>query len=374
MLRTYFGKDNMNYNFVRIPMDSCDFSLEHYEADSDENDEGLEHFSFSRTEKYIIPMLKDAEKAYGGKLKIMLSPWSPPAYMKTNAERNHGGKLRPCYYQRWAKYICRYIQAFESCGFHITMLTLQNEPKAVQSWDSCIFTAEEEKVFLRDYMWPELVRCHFEDIKIYIWDHNKERCFEWAEKIIDETTEDKVAGIALHWYSGDHFEALCMIRERFPNKELLLSEACIEFSKYSPSCNLLNAEKYAHDLIGNLNEGLQTFIDWNLVLDEMGGPNHVKNYCDAPFLYHIMEKHLEQREIQAYLNHFTHYIQPGMERIGLSRYTGKLEATAFKNEDKIIVVLLNQTEEELPAYIRIGDQCAYICLKPHSICTGRISE
>ena len=103
MLGEYFGQGKMKYRFVRIPVDSCDFSLSHYEADGDEADASFESFSFARVEKYILPMLADAEAAYGGRLEIMLSPWSPPAYMKTNGERNHGGKLKACYWKRWAE-------------------------------------------------------------------------------------------------------------------------------------------------------------------------------------------------------------------------------------------------------------------------------
>ena len=92
LLDTYFKKDEMGYRYVRISIDSCDFSLAHYEADGDENDADFAKFSFDRVEQYILPMLRDAEKACGGKLEIMLAPWSPPAYMKTTGERNHGGK------------------------------------------------------------------------------------------------------------------------------------------------------------------------------------------------------------------------------------------------------------------------------------------
>ena len=233
VLKQYFGTGNMQYNMVRIPIDSCDFSLEHYEADSEEADENFEHFSFERVEKYIIPFLDAAEKEYGKKLEIMLSPWSPPAYMKTNGERNHGGRLKPEYAARWAGYICRYIKEYRSRGYLVTRLTVQNEPKAVQPWDSCIYTAQEEKAFITDYLWPEMVKQGLDDIKLYIWDHNKERAFEWAEDIFDETTAKMIDGLAFHWYSGDHFEALRMIRERFPDKKLLLSEACIEYSKFS---------------------------------------------------------------------------------------------------------------------------------------------
>lgn len=372
MLAEYFGRDRMKYRFVRIPMDSCDFSLSHYEADGEEADGEFEYFSFQRVEQYILPMLMDAEEAYGGKLEIMLSPWSPPAYMKTNGERNHGGKLKRCYWKRWAEYICRYIQEYRGRGFRVTMLTLQNEPKAVQTWDSCIYTAEEEKVFLRDYVWPSLKAHGLEDIEVYIWDHNKERAFEWAETIIDGETDHMIAGIAFHWYSGDHFEALRMIRERFPNKKLLLSEACIEFSKYNPGDNLANAQKYAHDMIGNLNEGMSVFLDWNLVLNEVGGPNHVKNYCDAPYLFDTNEKKLAERELQSYIKHFSHFIEPGFVRIGLSKYTDRIEAAAFAKGNQIAVVFLNRTNEEIQSYLRIKDLCAEVPLPPKSILSGMI--
>lgn len=372
MLTEYFGKDNMKYRFVRIPIDSCDFSLAHYEAAGDEADAEFEKFSFERVEKYILPMLMDAEEVYSGKLEIMLSPWSPPAYMKTNGERNHGGKLKACYWKRWAEYICRYIEEYRSRGFRVTMLTLQNEPKAVQTWDSCIYTAQEEKVFLRDYVWPSLVAHGLDDIDVYIWDHNKERAFEWAETIIDEETDHMIAGIAFHWYSGDHFEALRMIKERFPNKKLLLSEACIEFSKYSAEDNLGNAQKYAHDIIGDLNEGMNTFLDWNLILDEKGGPNHVNNFCDAPYLFHIGEKKLMERELQSYIKHFSHFLEAGAVRIGFSRYTDKIEITAYKSEKNIVFVLLNRTDEEIPAYIRLNNQCARLNVAAQSISGGVI--
>ncbi len=372
VLTEYFGAENMKYRFVRIPIDSCDFSLEHYEADGDETDEELSRFSLDRVERYILPMLRDAEAACGGKLEIMLSPWSPPAYMKTNGQRNGGGKLKPCYHARWAAYICRYIQEFRRLGFHVTMLTLQNEPKATQPWDSCVYIAQEQKAFLRDYMYPALTARDLSDIAIYIWDHNKERAFEWAETIIDESTDPMVAGIAFHWYSGDHFESLGMIRERFPDKKLLLSEACIEFSKYSPENRLANAEQYAHDILGDLNQGMSTFLDWNLLLDEQGGPNHVGNFCDAPWLYHRQQKRLIRRELQSYIRHFSHFLIPGAARIGLSRYTEQLEATAFKTEGDIRLVLLNRTAQPQEAYVRLEDACARILLPPHSIASGVI--
>lgn len=331
LVDNYFSPERMKYRFVRIPIDSCDFSLGHYEADADPKDTDFAQFSFARVEQYILPLLDAAEAAYGKKLDIMLTPWSPPAAMKSNGERNHGGKLLPEYRMQWAQYICRYIEEYRKLGYHVTKLTLQNEPKAVQTWDSCVYT---------------------------------------AQTIIDEETDHMVAGMAFHWYSGDHFEALRMIRELFPRKKLLLSEACIEFSKFAAEDGLDNAQKYAHDMIGNFNEGMNTFLDWNLLLDEEGGPNHVGNFCDAPYLYDRREHALKERNILDYLWHFTHFIEPGAVRIGLTRYTDDLEVTAFSSKGRIIVVLLNRTDHRIPAYLRIGDECVHIEVKAKSISTG----
>lgn len=370
---TYFGQDGMRYTRVRIPIDSCDFSLEHYEADAGPMDEGFEHFSFERVEKYILPLLDAAQQSYGRKLDIMLSPWSPPAYMKTNGERNHGGKLLLKYRQRYADYLCRYIMEYRKRGYQVTKLTMQNEPKAVQNWDSCVYTAAEEKEFLCDFLWPALQRNGLGDIEIYLWDHNKERVFEWAEEILDTDARDMVAGMAFHWYSGDHFEALNMIRQKYPDKKLLLSEACIEYCKFAADDYLQNAQKYAHDMIGNFCNGMNDFYDWNLLLNEEGGPNHVGNFCDAPFLFDIGSRQLKEGTLLAYLWHFTHFLQPGAQRIGLTRYTDQLEAVAFEREGKITVVMLNRTKQQIPVWLRLGEWCVTMEAEPESIMTAVVS-
>lgn len=374
LVETYFGKNDMKYNLVRIPIDSCDFSIEHYEADSDEEDKDFAEFSFARVEKYILPLLDAAEASYGAKLDIMLSPWSPPAYMKTNGERNHGGKLKEAYKRRWAEYLCRYIEEYRNRGYHVTKMTMQNEPKAVQPWDSCIYTAQEERDFIKDYLHPALVEHHLDDIELYIWDHNKERALEWAETIFTGETADMVAGLAFHWYSGDHFEALQMIKKRFPDKKLLLSEACIEYSKFAANDYLKNAQKYAHDMIGNLNNGMQTFLDWNLLLDEQGGPNHVGNFCDAPFLFDTKKKVVMESNIAGYIWHFSHFIEPGAIWIGMTRYTDELEVTAFQKEDKISFVVLNRTEKKIPFFLRLDNTCVSLESEPESIATGVIVQ
>ena len=371
LLHEYFEADKMGYRMARIPIDSCDFSLGHYEAVEDAADKALEHFQLERVEKNIFPLLNDAQNVYGGNLEIMLTPWSPPAYMKDNADRNHGGRLKQEYKKVWADYICRYIEEYRKRGYLVKRISLQNEPHAVQTWDSCIYTAQEEKEFLRDYMWPALQEHSLGDIEIFIWDHNKERIYERACEIIDETTSHMISGLAFHWYSGDHFEALGMVHEKFPDKKLVLSETCIEYSKFAPDDFLKNAQKYAHDMIGNMNHGMCGFYDWNLVLDESGGPNHAGNFCDAPFLYDTQKKKLLRRNTADYLWHFSHFIKPGAVRIGISSYSDEIETTAFLNPDgRIVVVLLNRKTDGIKVNIRLGNRMAGIFIEPNSIVTA----
>lgn len=374
MISRYFGKANMKYNVVRIPIDSCDFSVSHYEADSDEHDEQFAKFSFERVEQSILPVLDAAEKEYGSKLPIMLSPWSPPAYMKTNGERNHGGTLKKEYAKRWAEYICRYIEEYRSRGYLVTMLTMQNEPKAVQPWDSCVYTPQEQKVFLKEYLYPSLREHQLDDIEIYLWDHNKERAYEWVRDIIDDETKDMVAGVALHWYSGDHFEAIRILKEQYPWMKVLTSEACIEYSKFSDVATLKNAQKYTHDIIGNINEGMSIFLDWNILLNEEGGPNHVGNNCEAPFMYDRKKKELYSMESADYLWHFSHFIEPGAKRIGVSRYCQDIEVTAFKKDNKVTFILFNQTEKDIPVFVRMNNESVSVDLEAQSIMSGVITE
>lgn len=370
LINAYYGQDGIGYVLGRTHLDSCDFSLEHYEAairDAQGNITGLD---LDRGNRYILPMLLAAQEALGKPIPLMAAPWSPPDYMKTNGQRNGGGTLKAEYYAPYAQYLCDYILALCAVGAQVVRLTVQNEPKAVQTWDSCIFTAQEEKVFIRDHLYPALQKHGLSDVELFIWDHNKERIFERACEVIDEDTDAMIAGIAFHWYSGDHFEALDLTQKRFPGKKMVQSEACIEYSRFSAADFLQNARKYAHDIIGDLNNGMTGFYDWNLLLDGQGGPNHVGNYCDAPFLYHEETGVLEERASYAYIGHFSRHIMPGAKRIGFSRYTDALEVTAFENPDgSLAAVLLNKGPQPLPVALRLQGELTRFQLPGDSIAT-----
>lgn len=353
ILKKYFSNEGLRYHFIRTHIDSCDFSISNYTAMEDSKDREMNSFTLKRDEEYILPFLRKARSAKGEDFDLMLTPWSPPAFMKTNEDRNNGGKLKEEYREFWAEYICRYIKEYEALGFPVNRITVQNEPDAVQTWDSCTFNPTEEKEFLRDYLYKALERNGLTRVKINIWDHNKERMFERARAIIDDETDKMIDGVAFHWYTGDHFEAIQLTGEVYPGKELLFTEGCVEYSRFDAG-QLRNAQMYAHDIIGNLNAGMTGFIDWNILLDEKGGPNHVNNLCDAPIMVNTEDGSYEEKLSFHYIRHFSHYIDRDAKRIALTKYTDKLEMTALKNPDgTVVLIVLNKQGEDMPLSLRI---------------------
>ncbi len=368
-MEAYFGKDGLGYTLGRAHIGSCDFSLSNYACVDDPEDEALAGFSMERDEKYLLPMILKAQETAGMEIELLLSPWSPPAFMKSNGEMNHGGRLRQEYAKRWAQCIVEYVKRYRKAGACITMLSVQNEPEATQTWDSCLYTAHEEGAFVNDYLGPALAEAGLADVRLLIWDHNKERLLRRAEETLAVGQADQyISGVAFHWYTGDHFENVAMTAQRFPDKQLIFTEGCVEFSRFSKTNETQKAEMYAHDILGNLNAGMHGFIDWNLLLDAQGGPNHVGNFCQAPVMA-SQEGTVEKQASYYYIGHFSRYIRPGAVRIGVSRYTEAIEATAFQNVDNsIAVVLLNRSGEDKEAFVECADgQACCVGVKAHEI-------
>lgn len=308
-------------------------------------------------------MLEDAKKTAGENLKLMLTPWSPPAFMKTNGKRTGGGKLKSEYRKLWAEYICRYIREFQNRGFEVQRISIQNEPKAVQTWDSCLFTAEEEKSFLRDFLYPTMKSHGFENIEVFIWDHNKERIYERVRDTVDEETREMVSGAAFHWYSGDHFEGLELVRRLYPELKLIMSESCLEYSIFDEKNIESVTNKLCHEIIGDLNHGMCAFYDWNLLLDEKGGPNHVGNYCHAPFLYDVEKKKLLPQKTQEQYEMFSHFICPGSVRVQTTKFTEQIDTVAYRTPDgRIVLILLNKGKELEAVNIRLGKMVGSLLL------------
>ena len=371
-----FSPEGLNYTFGRTSVDSCDFSRGMYAADDIPGDVKLTGFDISRPMQYVLPLYMRAQATAGKPVQMMFTPWSPPAWMKTNGSRKAGGQLKKEYYSLWAEYICRYLLEAEKAGMTLRFLSVQNEPKASQIWDSCLFSGAEEREFIRNNLFPALQRNNLSHVSLLIWDHNKERAFERAcETINDGEMDQMVDGVAVHWYSGDHFEALQMIRDRFPEKRIVFSEACVEYSLYKGDNQLRNARMYAHELIGSLNHGLNVFLDWNLLLDEQGGPNHVGNFCDAPIMFNTRTGELNYNLSYDYIAHFSRFIMPGAQRIGMSRFCKCLEVTAAQNPDgSVCAVVMNPDDEKASFFLRMNGRVWPVTLAGNSISTFVFSQ
>lgn len=377
ILKAYFDPvDGIGYSLCRTHINSCDFSLGNYAYSETPGDVDLRHFSIERDQKYLIPFIRAAMQVAGQPLKLFASPWSPPAWMKTNGEMNHGGKLLPQYREAWANYYVRYVQAYAEAGIPMWGLTVQNEPEASQTWDSCLYTGEEERDFVRDYLGPALERSGLGHLRLMIWDHNRDRMFERARAVLEDPQAAKyVWGTAFHWYVGDNFENVQRVHDAYPDKHLVFTEGCQEGGPHLGEWGL--GERYARSMINDLNRWTEGWVDWNILLDEQGGPNHVGNFCSAPVIAETSAGSLDGVHLQSsyyYIGQIARYIRPGAQRVLCAPTLDALEATAFLNPDGVVaVVVMNREDQEIRFALKHSTAAAVVEAPAHSISTFRFA-
>lgn len=375
LLAYYDDQNGIGYNFARTNIASCDFSSGSYGYVA-ENDTTLNSFSVAHDEEFRIPFIKRAISAAGGTLPLFASPWSPPAWMKDNHSLLQGGKLLPRFSQVWANHYVKFIKAYEAAGIPVWGLSVQNEPMAKQKWESCIFTAEEERDFIKNYLGPTLAQSGMGDKKLIAWDHNRDLIFHRASVLLgDKDAANYIWGIGFHWYetwtgSGMQFENLLRVKEAFPEINLLFTEGTVEKFSLERVTDWSLGEKYGHSMVNDFNCGTVAWTDWNVLLDETGGPNHVGNFCFAPIHADTQTGKLIYTNSYYYIGHFSKYIEPGAKRISCSTNRDKLQSTAFINPDgKIVVIVLNLSDETLPFHLSISQKAAPVTSLPHSIMT-----
>jgi glucosylceramidase len=375
-LTAYFDKEKgIGYTLARTNIHSCDFSSGSYTYVKD-GDKELKTFSVEHDKKFRIPFIKEAIKAAGGSLTLYGSPWSPPAWMKDNNDMLHGGKLKPGFYQSWANYYTRFIKAYEQEGIPVWGISVQNEPMATQRWESCIYTAEEERDFLKNFLGPTMHKEGFAGKKIIVWDHNRDLIYQRAHTYFDDPEAAKYAwGIGFHWYedwSGGQpmFDNVALVNKAFPDKNILFTEGCAESFDSTRYLHWGLGEEYGRSMIHDFNSGAVGWTDWNILLDETGGPNHVQNFCFAPVHADTRSGQLIYTNSYYYIGHFSKFIKPGARRIISSPSRSQLLSTAFKNTDgSIVVVVMNQGPVKSPFSLWIDGMAAETLALPHSINT-----
>jgi glucosylceramidase len=287
-----------------------------------------------------------------------------------------GGKLLSEYRQTWANYFIKFINAYEKAGIPIWGLTVQNEPMAIQTWESCVFTGEEERDFIKDYLGPTLHQNGMADKKLIAWDHNRDLIYQRASTLLNDSEAAKyIWGIGYHWYEtwtggGMLFDNLKRVKEAFPSTNLIFTEGCIEKFDFNRINDWALGERYGHSMVNDFNAGAAAWIDWNVILDEKGGPNHVGNFCFAPVIADTRNGEVHYTNIYYYLGHFSKFVKPGAKRIVSSSNRDALQSTAFVNPDgTTAVVVLNTTDKAMDYKLWINGKAADAKSLPHSITT-----
>ncbi|MDW5288909.1 glycoside hydrolase family 30 protein [Formosa sp. PL04] len=375
LIQAYYGEDGIGYNIIRTSIHSSDFSPESFTY-IEEGDKELTTFSIEKDKEFRIPMIKKAIDVIKDNVVFYASPWSPPPFMKGRKDMLQGGKLLPEFQQSWANYYTEFIKAYEAEGIPVWGVTIQNEPMAVQRWESCIYTAEEERDFLKNYLGPTFEREGYGDKKIVVWDHNRDLISHRANVIFDDPEAAKYAwGIGFHWYetwSGaePNYNNLQNINDSFPTKNLLFTEGCQEAFDPTHYQRWSNAERYGNSMINDFNNGTVGWTDWNILLDETGGPNHVQNFCFAPIHGDTQTGKLIYTPSYYYIGHFSKFIKPGAKRVSTTSSRSTLESTTFINENgTLATIVMNRTKTEILYKLIVDEKEISLQIPAHAMQT-----
>ena len=354
-LKDYYLKEGLNYNWGRVSIGSNDFSLSSYGYASKKD---LSDFSLDRDKKYIIPLIQDILKIK--KINLIASPWSPPKMYKAFPTLYLGTKLKKRYYDLYSKYIEKWLDEYQKLGIIINYITMQNEPFARQPWESCVFSLEEQKEFLYHFLLPKMG-----EAKVLLWDHNKDDLYRVYKTLYENN--QKVGGIGYHYYSGPYFENIEKIRAENQDILLINTEACCGYSPYDKIRWINDAEIYLKDIIGDLNVGTNAYLDWNILLDDKGGPCHIKNPVKSPIV--LKDTSYIKTPIYYYLYHISHFTSNGYQIIKNTVFTDKLKVASFVSPNDLVVVILNCNDEDFEYTLLVNEQKIYDSIHSHSIIT-----
>lgn len=355
----YFSKDGLNFNYGRISIGSNDFSLKSFSYAKKRN---LSDFSILHDKEYTIPFLQDILKEKN--ISLIASPWSPPKMYKRLPFLCFGIKLAKRYYERYSDYLIKFINEYKKYNIKIDYLTMQNEPIARQRWESCVFSLDEQKRFIYEHLLNKL-----DNTRLLLWDYNKDNLFNIIKDLYQEN--DKIAGFAFHYYTGSNFNEINKLRKEYPNKLLINTEMCCSYSKYNEEKWISSAEYYLNDIIGDMNNGVNAYLDWNILLDENGGPTYKNNPVKSASI-RVGDTYIKS-PIYYYLYHVSHFI--GDKNIIIeNKNNSNLKVVSLKVDKKIIVIVMNKTNTNIEYNLLMNNEYIFDKIGNHSIITYEIKE
>ena len=355
-INDYYSKEGLNYNFGRICIGSNDFSIKSFSYAKKRN---LSDFSVHKDQEFVIPFLKDILNKKD--ISLIASPWTPPRMYKRFPMYRFGFKLKKKHYDNYSNYLIKYLNEYERLGIKIPYITMQNEPMARQRWESCKFSLLEQKRFLYDSLLPKL-----NNTKVLLWDHNKDDLFNIVDELYQENS--KIAGIGFHYYTGHCFNEIKKIREKYPNLLLINTEMCSGYSPYNEKRWIKDAEYYLNDIIGDMNSGINAYLDWNILLDELGGPTYKNNPVKSGSI-RVNDNYIKS-PIYYYLYHISHFVNNSM--IIETNNNTNLKVVSMKNKNKVIVVIMNKTNNDIEYKILFNKNNIFDSINKHSIITYEI--
>ncbi len=446
VIRELFGEDGSNFSATRTVIGSSDFTLKgHYSYDDVPGDEALEHFSlavhqdgWSRDE---YPQIKDehfdmyqfitevaALKAAQSDptWRLMGSPWTAPAWMKDNnlffdKANRRGGALLLKYYDTFARYFARYLQAYRDAGVEFWAVTPENEPMGNDgSWESMDLSPEAEATFIGEYLGPTLAQ-DFPDVKIFCFDQNTFEADRYTAAVYDRNPQAReyTAGTALHWYGSTIScfpEILDSLHALYPDKILMHTEGCIDnlgrpgwpgvsdYAGYQESGWFNNdafwwgenatdwaystpwwpewhpkysaVHRYAQYIIDGVNHWMTGYIDWNSVLDSIGGPTHVLNHCGAQVMVDYQNDIIYFTPYHYAFRHFSRSMRPGDVVLGVSEIVNNpdLHVCAVKKQTGAFAInMLNKAQQPVSFNLQLGDWFATVHLPANCVETIEVA-
>ena len=366
LLEELFTEKGIRINYLRISVgasDLDDHAFTYNDLPAGATDKELKKFSLEEDRKNLIPLLKEILKLNPG-IKIMGSPWSAPAWMKTNNSLK-GGSLKPEYYQAFADYFVNYIKAYQAEGITVDAITLQNEPENPKNNPSMVMTAKEQAEFVKTNLGPAFQKEGIKT-KIIVFDHNCDHP-EYPITVLEDSAAAKfIDGSAFHLYLGE-IEAMSKVRNAHPDKNIYFTEQWT-----SPDGTFDGDLKWhvKNLIIGATRNWSRNVLEWNLAADSQFDPHTDDGGCTKCQGALTIDSATIKRNVSYYIiAHASRFVPDGSIRIE-SNLVNHLPSTAFLTpQGKKVLIVLNENNRTEKFNIRIHQRTAVATLPAGAVAT-----